>query len=113
MMLAFAGVELIKGPIAAEISRIVDKDVDARRLTDKRSKSPFDLIRFRDIDAQGLRAVEFNRMDIPNPDFSPGSYKLGCDRPTYSPAPPVTIAVWAEKSNFGSMVIQSLISKRM
>ena len=69
-LLAFASVEFIKGPIAAEISRIIDKDVDARRLTDNRSKSPFDLMRFRNIDAQRLRTVEFNRMDIPNPDFS-------------------------------------------
>jgi hypothetical protein len=99
--LAFASVDFIKGPIAAEVSRIVDKDVDAPRLTDNRSKSPFDLIGFRYIDAQGLRTNEFNRMDIPNPD-------LPIPR-----APPVTITVWPEKSNFGSMVIQSLNWKRI
>jgi hypothetical protein len=85
-LLAFASVDFIKGPIAAKISRIVDKDVDARRGTENSSKSPFDLIAFRNIDAHGLRTDEFHRMDIPNPDFGTGSYKLGCDRPAYSPS---------------------------
>jgi len=107
-LLAFAGVEFIKGPIAAEISRIIDKDVDARRLTDNRSKSPFDLIGFRNIDAQGLRTVEFNRMDIPNPDSGSGSTNWVAIALPIPRAPPVTIAVWPEKSNWGSIVIQSL-----
>jgi hypothetical protein len=34
-LLAFASAEFIKGQITAEISRIVDKDVDARRLTEQ------------------------------------------------------------------------------
>ena len=104
-LLAFASVEFIKGQIAAEISRIVDKDVDARRLTHKRSKSPCDLIGFRNIDAQGLRTVKFDWNDIPNPDFSTGSYKLGCDRPTYPPSSTGYDRRLARKSNFGSILI--------
>jgi hypothetical protein len=112
-LLAFTSVEFIKGQITAEISRIVDKDVDAGRLTDNRSKSPCDLIGFRNIDAQALRTVEFNRTDIPNPDFSPGSYKLGCDRPTDSPSATGYDRCLARKSKFGSTVIQSTNWKRI
>jgi hypothetical protein len=80
-LLAFANVQFIEGQIATETSRIVDKDVDARRLTQNWSKSPFNLIGFRNIDAQGLRTVELNRMDIPNPNFSPGFVQAGLRSP--------------------------------
>ena len=112
-LLAFTSVEFIKGQITAEISRIVDKDVDACRLTDNRSKSSFDLIGFRNIDAQGLRTVEFNRMDIPIQTSAPDRTSWVAIALPIPRAPPVTIAVWPEKSNFGSMVIQSTNWKRI
>ena len=63
--LPFARVEFMEGPVGAEISRIIYKDIDSRRLIDSRSKRLCDLMRVRNIDAEGMCAVEFDRIDIP------------------------------------------------
>ena len=56
-LLPFASVEFMEGPVGTEISRIVYKDVDWRRLENGRSKSFGDRMGVRNIDAQGMGAV--------------------------------------------------------
>jgi hypothetical protein len=56
--------------VATEIPGIVNEDVDAWRLTEDMRHSFCDLVRVRNIHLQGLRTVEFDWIDIPNPDIS-------------------------------------------
>ena len=48
--LPFRGFELLERLVAAEIPSVVDKDVNARRLTDDMCEGFCDLVRARDID---------------------------------------------------------------
>jgi hypothetical protein len=47
-------------------------------LTDGKSKGLCDLVRVRNIDGQGMCAVELDRIDIPNPNLSTGTKKVRC-----------------------------------
>ena len=82
--LPFRCVESDERLVAAEIPGVVHKDIDARRLTYDMLKSFCDLVGARDIHVQGLRTIEFDRINIPNPDSSTGSNELCRDGPANS-----------------------------
>ena len=83
--LPFAGIELLEGLIAAEIPGIVHKNVDLRIVINDVREGLCDVIGLGYIDGQGMCAVEFDRIDVPDPDLSAKSYQLRRDRPTNSP----------------------------
>jgi len=75
----FGRVELLEGLISAEISSIVHKNIDARRLPARLPEGSCNFIGLRHIDPEGLRAVKFDWIDVPSPDLSAKSYELRCD----------------------------------
>jgi hypothetical protein len=83
----FGRVELLEGLISAEISSIVHKNIDARRLPACLPEGAYDFIGLRHIDPEGLRAVEFNWIDVPSPDLSAKLYELRCDSPADPSSP--------------------------
>jgi hypothetical protein len=105
-LLPFGSFEFVEGLVGTQISRTVYKDIDSQRLTDGRGKSLCDLIGVRNIDAQGMCAVEFARIDIPNPYLSTRSTKRLATALPIPLAPPVTTAVWPEKSYCGPWFMQ-------
>jgi hypothetical protein len=86
-LLPFASVELFERLESAEIPRIVNQDIDARRLPEHLDKGFCNFIRTRYIDGQGVRAVEFDGIHIPDPDLSAKSDELRGDSSANPPSP--------------------------
>ena len=82
-----AGVELLEGLISAEISSIVHKNIDARRLLARLPEGSCNFIGLRHIDPERLRAVKFDWIDVPSPDLSAKSYELRRDSPADPSSP--------------------------
>jgi len=82
----FRSIQLLERVVATEIPGIVNEDVDAWRLTEDMRHSFCDLVRVRNIHLQGLPTVEFDWIDIPNPDISARTHELCRDSPANSPS---------------------------
>jgi hypothetical protein len=79
-------IELLERLVAAKIPGIVDKNVDALRLTNDLLKGFCDLVGVRHINLQGLSTIKFDLIDVPNPDVSARSHELCRDSPPNSPS---------------------------
>jgi hypothetical protein len=72
-VLPLASAEVLEGLICPDVSSIVNQDIDLRSPAQNIRKGLCDLIGLRNINGQGEGAVEFDRIDIPNPDVSASS----------------------------------------